>query len=321
MKKKITLLGLCVCLLSFISVQDVKTQIKALEFFNGNSLRGCKVFVPQTDNPYFSDFRGSVLTIEMWVNPGEGEGVLISTKSQFADDPANDSKSGGFEFHLQYTGWGRATFCVGNGGSQPEWYNSQALPGEWVHLAFVIEGPNLTVYKNGEKADEKVFKGAIAKGLGDLVIGRNPNWDDGEFFNGQITDVRIWKIARTEAEIKQNMNVYFTKKKENLVANWTMQDGEGNLLKNLMHSSRNRAEVIMTNDMDQTGIRWIDSTCPIVAEGSTSLINTSVYEKPISVEYYNFQGIKVEDPVRNCFYIVRKVYPSQLITNEKLFIK
>lgn len=270
--KKITL-STIVALFCIISIQTANAQIKALEFFNGNSMRECKVFVPQEENQYFSEFQGQVMTIEMWVNTTETtEGVLISTKSQFADDPANETKSGGFEFHMQYTGWGRATFCVGDGGNSIQWYNSLAVAGEWAHLAFVINGSNLTVYKNGEVASESiVFAGSIAKGLGDLVIGRNPNWDDAEFFQGQITDVRIWKIARSQADIKNDMGICFTKKRENLAANWTMQEGEGTVLNNVVHSTRNKAQVILVNDMDQTGIKWIDSNCPIRKEGTTGI--------------------------------------------------
>ena len=87
-----------------------------------------------------------------------------------------------------------------------------------------------------------------------------------------ITDVRIWTVARTEEEIKSDLNYYFASKKENLFLNWNMQEGEGTTLKNLMHSSRNQASIVLINDMDETGIEWVDNSgCPIYEEGSSSI--------------------------------------------------
>ena len=77
-----------------------------------------------------------------------------------------------------------------------------------------------------------------------------------------ITDVRIWTVARTEEEIKSDLNYYFASKKENLFLNWNMQEGEGTTLKNLMHSSRNQASIVLINDI---------SGCPIYEEGSSSI--------------------------------------------------
>ena len=119
---------------------------------------------------------------------------------------------------------------------------------------------------------EETFSAPIAVGTGDLTLGANPNWVDGEKFQVMITDVRIWTGARTEEEIKSDLNYYFASKKENLFLNWNMQEGEGTTLKNLMHSSRNQASIVLINDMDETGIEWVDNSgCPIYEEGSSSI--------------------------------------------------
>lgn len=91
---------------------------------------------------------------------------MISTKSAFVDDPANDNKSGGYELMLQPNGWARATFCVGNGGNEPKWVNTQLQAGEWAKLSMVIDGNKLICYKNGEKTVEETFSAPIAVGTG-----------------------------------------------------------------------------------------------------------------------------------------------------------
>lgn len=80
-------------------------------------------------------------------------------------------------------------------------------------LSMVIDGNKLICYKNGEKTVEETFSAPIAVGTGDLTLGANPNWVDGEKFQGMITDVRIWTVARTEEEIKSDLNYYFASKK------------------------------------------------------------------------------------------------------------
>lgn len=255
-------------------------NIKAVNFIHDNSIRGCMVFLQQEGNKYFSPVYNQQQTIEMWVRMSESfdatGGVLISTKSAFIDDPANDNKSGGYELMLQPNGWARATFCVGDGGNDIQWINTQLVAGEWAKLSMVIDGNKLTCYKNGEKTVDATFSGPIAVGTGDLTLGANPNWEDGEKFQGMITDLRIWSVARTEEEIKSDLNYYFNSKKENLFLNWTMQEGEGTTLKNLMHSSRNQATIVLINDMDETGIEWADNCqCPIYEEGSSDIVTTT----------------------------------------------
>ncbi len=273
--KKITLCMLFATILS-CGMLSHAANIKAVNFIHDNSIRGCKVFLQQEGNNYFSPVYNQQQTIEMWVRMSESfdatGGVLISTKSAFVDDPANDSKSGGYELMIQPNGWARATFCVGDGGNDIKWINTQLLAGEWAKLSMVIDGNKLICYKNGEETVNETFSAPIAIGTGDLTLGANPNWEDGEKFQGMITDLRIWSVARTKEEIKSDLDYYFTSKRENLFLNWNMQEGEGTTLKNLMHSSRNQAEIVLINDMDETGIEWADdSGCPIYEEGSSSI--------------------------------------------------
>ena len=223
-------------------------NIKAVNFIHDNSIRGCDIHLSQEGNKYFADVYNQQQTIEMWVRISETldaqGGVLISTKSAFVDDPANDNKSGGYELMLQPNGWARATFCVGNGGNEPKWVNTQLQAGEWAKLSMVIDGNKLICYKNGEKT---VISHAV-----ETKVSVNP--------------------MSTEEEIKSDLNYYFASKKENLFLNWNMQEGEGTTLKNLMHSSRNQASIVLINDMDETGIEWVDNSgCPIYEEGSSSI--------------------------------------------------
>lgn len=313
-------------LTSMISSQEMKAQVKALEFFNGNGVKECKIYLPQAGNSYFEDFQATTLTVEMWVNVAAEQeaqgGVLIATKNKWVGDLSeNSEKRGGWEFLLQPGGWVRASYGYGEDGVGVQWMNAKTVAGEWAHLAFVLNGTNCKIYKNGELSDEKNFAMLFTKSIGDLMIGKNPTWDEGEYFNGQVTDIRIWNVARTQSEIQADNGIYFTKKKEGLVANWTAQEGSGTVLGNLMHSTRNKAQVILTNSLDVTGIRWIDSTCPVVAEGSTDVSLVNINDPVVSREYYSLQGSKIAFLEAGNFYIVKSVRASGRSESTKIFNK
>ncbi|MEL4895886.1 LamG-like jellyroll fold domain-containing protein [Crocosphaera sp. Alani8] len=90
---------------------------------------------------------------------------------------------------------------------------------EWHHLAFTWENKSqeIITYIDGEKqANTKKFTGPIGIPTQPLNIGRNARHD--YYFMGQITEVRIWDKARSQEEIKQDMNHRLIGKEESLIA-------------------------------------------------------------------------------------------------------
>jgi hypothetical protein len=89
---------------------------------------------------------------------------------------------------------------------------------KWIHLAATIDASGMaTLYKNGERI--QTGRVHLPNNLRRTInyIGRS-NWSYDRFFHGQITDVRIWNTARTQAEIKANMSRRLSGKEGNLVA-------------------------------------------------------------------------------------------------------
>src|SRR5699024_900881 len=75
----------------------------------------------------------------------------------------------------------------------------------WEHLVLVRTGQpsdyQLTLYVNGEKAEEKDLTAGAVDEVTDLIIGAHKNAGDTGQFVGDIDEVRLYSRAVTESEI------------------------------------------------------------------------------------------------------------------------
>src|SRR6185436_2992203 len=79
-----------------------------------------------------------------------------------------------------------------------------ALPlSTWTHLAVTYDGSNARLYVNGSQAGIVAASGALRSTGNPLTIGGNSIW--GEWFAGQIDDLRIYSRALSTAEISTDM--------------------------------------------------------------------------------------------------------------------
>ncbi|HLC42882.1 MAG TPA: LamG-like jellyroll fold domain-containing protein [Methylomirabilota bacterium] len=74
----------------------------------------------------------------------------------------------------------------------------------WSHLAVTYDGATLRLYVNGVQVSSRAAGGSIATSASPLRIGGNSVW--GEYFAGQIDEIRIYNRARSQAEIQTDMN-------------------------------------------------------------------------------------------------------------------
>ena len=102
-------------------------------------------------------------------------------------------------------------------------------PGTWYHLAGTYDGKVMTVLVNGVVAGSQRFSGSIQMDDSDLMIGKgDPNFSSGEYFHGDIDEVRLWNVARSPEQIRAAMNTRLTGKEPGLAAYWTFDDGTAN---------------------------------------------------------------------------------------------
>ncbi|TAG93209.1 MAG: hypothetical protein EAZ09_22995 [Oscillatoriales cyanobacterium] len=94
--------------------------------------------------------------------------------------------------------------------------------GKWIHLAATIDGSGIAkLYKNGEQIQTGEIHLPNTLKRTKNYIARSNGSNDG-YFNGKISDVRIWKVARTAADIKNNMYLQLTGNEVGLEGYWRL---------------------------------------------------------------------------------------------------
>ncbi|MHC5747651.1 MAG: LamG-like jellyroll fold domain-containing protein [Nostoc sp.] len=120
---------------------------------------------------------------------------------------------------------------------------------EWYHISFSWRSKEETnIYINGNKiSNNDIFVTGDLTSLStigtpevNLHIGHSQNY--GRYFNGSIAEVRIWNVARTEEQIKQNMYRQISKDdlaRSNLIGYWKLDEEAGNKAINSVSEQNN----------------------------------------------------------------------------------
>ncbi|MFB8796397.1 MAG: LamG domain-containing protein [Microcoleus sp.] len=78
--------------------------------------------------------------------------------------------------------------------------------GKWTHIAVTQEPSGSTkIYKNGQLIQSGTCQTPNTVNRTINYIGRS-NWATDAYFDGQMAEFRLWNKARTEAEIKADLN-------------------------------------------------------------------------------------------------------------------
>ena len=94
--------------------------------------------------------------------------------------------------------------------------------GKWMHLAASIDESGIaTLYKNGEVITTGSVHLPKTINRTKNYIARS-NWSGDQYFQGKISDVRIWKTSRTAEDIKNSMYLQLTGNEVGLVGYWRL---------------------------------------------------------------------------------------------------
>ena len=150
------------------------------------------------------------------------------------------------------------------------------ISGKWNHVAATYNGSTRTIYLNG------ILKGSDSPGghsgtATSYKIGCNAY---AGYYDGQIDELRIWNVARTETQIRSNMCKKINPQSEsNLVAYYSFDQNIGNTTVSDHKANCNGTMINMDASTD-----WVTSGAPI---GDASICS---YSSPSSLSLSHNDG-------------------------------
>lgn len=191
--KKLSILGFAMLILVCQSLYAQNVSVLSLD--------GDGDYVQVIDSPTL--YTNTPFTLEAWFQ-------FSSLHAELNSIIANDE----YEVHVNDTG----QILVWDVGSDIDMLGATLLQtGKWYHVAFVNDGTQRSVYLDGvldAQLNDSLPFGDVPQ---NLFIGFDP-FTNPRDFNGLIDEVRIWNVARSQADIQANRNQPLTGNEIGLVA-------------------------------------------------------------------------------------------------------
>jgi len=160
----------------------------------------------------------TAITLEAWVYATKNSGVQnVVSKSSSATNT-------GYIFPRTDDGWANVISYLHIGGSFKTLSAAYPSLNAWHHLAFTYDGAAMKIYIDGVLANSQAQTGTIAFNANALVLGNQTGFS--EYFGGYADEVRVWNVARTQAQIQSSKNIELNPVTQTgLVSYYTLNQG------------------------------------------------------------------------------------------------
>lgn len=230
------------------------------------------------------------ITLEVWFKPAAfGANYWLNS----IIDKTNSVCDG---YVLRCGGNGKVSFNFGDGSN----WNDLISPEEaistdkWQHIASVYDGSVQKIYVNGfEVASISIGVHQITNALNvNLQLGSAETYPD-RITNGQIDEVRIWNVARTQAEIQENMMKTLVGNEAGLAAYYRFDQKAGTTLYD-MTSNGNNGTLTNMDDSDwvvsDAFTTWVGSENTSWSESKNWTSGTPTSSKSAGVYYWSLMN-------------------------------
>jgi concanavalin A-like lectin/glucanase superfamily protein/VCBS repeat protein/cadherin-like protein len=210
------------------------------------ALNGVNQYLDVPNDVWFSN----AFTVEAWVYVRQT--VANSQLFNFGNGTATDSVRGG----LSDGATGLPYLVVVWQGTE-YWVESPTpiTPNTWTHLAFVRDAAgNSRIHLNGVQVAAQLLPALDAVVRTNNFIGRGTSPAPGSYANLILDEMRIWSVARSQAEIQASMNGPLSGTEPGLKAYWNFNEGTGPIAAD---STANGFDATLVN-----GPLWTPSTIP-----------------------------------------------------------
>ena len=271
--------------------------------FNGNHLA---TLVGPTALDLTADSR---LTLEAWIRRTSNTPYwqVVLTKG-----------SSGEEYGLSVSGDRTLQFELGENwaGRGLETSNGVVPFNTWVHVAGVWDGSTMRVYVNGVYQGVTPYSSPVTATDDPFVVGAANLDDIYEEWYGQIDEIRLWNVARTEQEIHSASATALIGDEPGLVAYWNFDEGAGQIASDVTSNgydlnlglvdtpdSRDPAWVLsnipsfMPAVESEGRIRFDANAYPCSATVSIELLDRDLSDATATVSLSNLNGTDMETVV------------------------
>lgn len=189
------------------------------------------------------------LTIEFWMK-AQGAGGNFGRIVRIAGDDAS-----GYMVSTQEFGQGRLQFRIHFGTFGSAVINDSSMftsyVGEWHHVACVYSAPgnSIRLYVDGTLKASGSGVGPIRYSGSDLYFG-NYTVANTEGYSGQLDEIRIWRVARTQQQILDNKDLSVAGDEPDLAAVWRFEEGAG---QSVLDATTNHNDGVLGQDSNPNG--------------------------------------------------------------------
>ena len=120
-------------------------------------------------------------------------------------------------------------------------------PRTWQHVAVTWDGTNVCCYVNGTLKQTQPYSApAMTDSATPLLIGRDSQ--QRYHFTGLLDELRLWNVARSQAEIRADMGKTLAGTEAGLVGYWPLDEGAGNTAANRATSTGTSGDGALENN-------------------------------------------------------------------------
>lgn len=140
----------------------------------------------------------TAITLEAWIY------ATSSSSVQDVITNSNNTINTGYAFPRTDDGWSHVSYWLHIGGIWRTMTAAYPSLNSWHHLAATYDGANMKIYIDGLLAGTQAQTGTITTNSNLLSLGNQPGF--AEYFGGYADEMRVWNVARTQAQIQADMN-------------------------------------------------------------------------------------------------------------------
>ena len=194
-----------------------------------------------------------------------------------------------------------------NGNDRMRLATNVRTPNTWHHVAFTYDGDKGRLYVDGVRVDSTnnpaKWSGKVPDATSIGFIGSR--------FRGKLDEVRVWTVARTEADIKANMKTLSDADATGLVAYYTMDTDDNfkviDRSPNGFHASIDHAEIMQEYSSDSCSKPDGSASCPYpdllsaleaAQGGQTILMKEGRYSDLAFADYINHSPYTNKSKIR-----------------------